>query len=222
MPKKLIAYALPMVTFVLLLAVGSLLRKSGSHSLLSGADYWIYPLQTVLCALLLIGFRREYDFQRRRGILFAIAVGIAVFIMWIAPQACFGFASRTEGFNPEVFATSPGLYWSTVLLRFVRLVVIVPLVEEIFWRGFLLRYFIDEQFDRVPFGTFSWVSFLIVTIIFGCSHSMPDWPAAILTGTIYNGVAYRTKSLFACVVTHAVTNFLLGLWIMQTKQWGFW
>jgi CAAX prenyl protease-like protein len=113
-------------------------------------------------------------------------------------------------------------YWFTVSFRFLRLVVAVPLVEEIFWRGFLLRYFINEDFDRVPFGTFSWLSFAIVTIIFGCSHSLPDWPAALLTGAIFNGVAYYTRSLSACVVTHALTNLLLGLWIMQTKQWGFW
>jgi len=51
---------------------------------------------------------------------------------------------------------------------------------------------------------------------------MADWPAAVITGGLYNLVAYRTKSLFTCVVTHSLTNLLLGVWIMQTKQWGFW
>jgi membrane protease YdiL (CAAX protease family) len=54
------------------------------------------------------------------------------------------------------------------------------------------------------------------------SHASPDWPAAFVTGALYNLVAIRTRSLTACVVTHAVTNLLLGLWIMQTRQWGFW
>ena len=52
--------------------------------------------------------------------------------------------------------------------------------------------------------------------------SSADWPAAALTGALYNFVAYRTRSLSACVLAHALTNALLGLWILRTGQWGFW
>ena len=76
--------------------------------------------------------------------------------------------------------------------------------------------------QRVQVGTFSWLSFSVVTLGFGFSHSAEDRIAALLTGVLYNWVAYRTKSLASCVLVHAVTNFLLGLWIMQTRQWGFW
>ena len=153
---------------------------------------------------------------------FGLAIGVLVFVIWIAPQAFLGFAARTDGFNPDLFVAQPAFFWSTVAFRFLRLVVVVPLVEEIFWRGFLLRYLIDENFDRVTVGTFGWVSFVTVTLAFALAHSMPDWPAAILTGVLYNLVAYRTKSLSSCVIAHALTNLLLGAWIMQTKQWGFW
>jgi uncharacterized protein len=110
----------------------------------------------------------------------------------------------------------------TIVFRFLRLVLVVPLLEEIFWRGFLLRFLVNENFDDVPFGKFSWLSFTIVALAFGFSHPRADWPAAMLTGMLYNWVAYRTKSLSTCVLTHAVTNLLLGLWIMKTGQWGFW
>jgi CAAX prenyl protease-like protein len=66
------------------------------------------------------------------------------------------------------------------------------------------------------------MSFGAVTIGFMLVHSTADWPAAAVTGALYNLVAYRTKSLSACVLAHAVTNLLLGLWIMATRQWGFW
>jgi CAAX prenyl protease-like protein len=169
-----------------------------------------------------IFFWRDYRMQRPAKVVFAIAVGVTVFVLWVAPQQFLGFAPRPGPFNPDVFAARPVWYWATVIFRFLRLVVVVPFVEEIFWRGFLLRYFIKEDFDHVPFGTFSRLSFWIVTALFGFSHSMADWPAALLTGAVYNGVAYRTKSLSSCVLTHALTNLLLGLWIMKTKQWGFW
>lgn len=217
--RKFIAYTAPFVAFVILFAIGSSLRWVGwFHS----PEFWIYPIQAIASGVLLIFFWQEYRWQRPAKPTFTIVVGILVFVLWIAPQQFLQFAPRTEGFNPDVFAGNPAAYWGTVIFRFLRLVVVVPLAEEIFWRGFLLRYPIDEDFEQVPFGTFSWLSFAIVTLLFGFSHSVADWPVAVLTGAIYNGVAYRTKSLSACVLAHATTNLLLGLWIMKTKEWGFW
>jgi CAAX prenyl protease-like protein len=151
-----------------------------------------------------------------------LAIGALVFVIWIAPQQFFGFSPRLVGFDPEAVGRGSTLYWATVVLRFLRLVVVVPLVEEIFWRGFLLRYLVNERFTTIPVGTFSWVSFLGVTLAFGFTHSRPDWIAAFACGALYNVVAYRTGSLASCVIAHALTNLLLGLWIMQTRQWGFW
>jgi uncharacterized protein len=219
---KLAAYVAPMVVFVSLLAVSTGLKIVGSQFWLASAEYWIYPLQTIVCGGLLIWFRPEYDFQRLRNIGFTILVGTFVFVLWISPQQFLGFSPRNAGFNPSIFANQPLLYWSTVALRFLRLIVVVPLIEEIFWRGFLLRFFVQEDFWRVRFGAFSWPSFVIVTLGFGFSHAKEDWIVAWMTGAIYNWVAYRTKSLWSCVVAHAVTNLLLGIWIMTTKQWGFW
>jgi CAAX prenyl protease-like protein len=220
--RKFLAYTAPFVAFVLLLGLGSILQRTSQRFLFSSAEYWIYPVQTIVCGALVIWFWREYHFEPPRGIVFVVATGVFVCVLWVAPQAFLGWPARTLGFNPDIFQANPPLYWTTVGLRFLRLVVVVPLVEEIFWRGFLLRYSINENFERVPIGTFSWPSFLIVALVFGFSHSLADWPAAVLTGAIYNAVAYRTKSLSSCVLTHAVTNLLLGLWIMKTKQWGFW
>jgi uncharacterized protein len=220
--RKLVAYLAPMVVFALLLSLNAALKKIDNRFWLASAEYWIYPLQTILCGGLLIWFRHEYDFQRLQKIAFTFLVGALVFVLWIAPQQFVGFPARNAGFNPDFFANQRLFYWPTIGFRFLRLVAVVPLIEEIFWRGFLLRFLVDEHFERVPFGTFSWGSFLIVVAGFGFSHSADDWIAALLTGAIYNGVAYRTKSLWSCVLAHAVTNLLLGLWIMATKQWGFW
>jgi CAAX prenyl protease-like protein len=217
-----VAYVSPMVLFSALLGLNSLLKKIGSAPWLNSAEYWIYPAQTILCGGLLLWFRREYNFHRLRQPLFSVSTAIFVFLLWISPQAFFGFESRTAGFNPDTFSASSAQYWTAVVLRFGRLVAVVPFMEEIFWRGFLLRFLVEEDFERIPFGSFSWFPFVAVTLAFGFSHSKADWLAAFITGALYNGVAYRTKSLSSCVLTHAVTNLLLGLWIMKTKQWGFW
>ncbi len=220
--RKIIAYVGPFAVFVGFLAVNELLHKIDNYTWLTHAEFWIYPLQTIVCGVLVIFFWREYEFTAPRGVFFGVAVAIVTFIIWISPQAFFGYAARVEGFNPNFFADNPTLYWLTIAFRFLRLVIVVPLVEEIFWRGFLLRYLIDNHFTRVAIGTFSWFSFLAVTILFMLMHAKPDWPAAIVCGALFNLVAYRSRSLATCVLTHAITNLLLGLWIMRTAQWGFW
>ncbi len=220
---KLAAYTGPMIVFVASLAFVSVLKLAGSDAFwLRSPEYWVYPLQIFVCGAVLLWFWRHYEFHRLARVALVIAVGVLVFLLWIAPQAWLGFAPRTDGFNPEVFTANSAGYWATVLLRFVRLVIVVPLVEEIFWRGFLLRYLINEKFTAVPFGSFSWLSFAVVILGFTFAHSSADWIAAALTGALYNFVAYRTKSLSSCVLVHALTNLLLGLYIMNTKQWGFW
>jgi CAAX prenyl protease-like protein len=221
-PGKLLAFTLPMAVFLLLLAAIGLLRKGGGAFWLASPEFWIYPLQTILCGALLLWFWREYELRAARRIIFTLVIALVVFALWIAPQTLLGFAPRLDGFNPQVFADQPAAFWTTIVFRFLRLVVVVPLVEEIFWRGFLLRYFINEEFHAVPIGAFSWLSFGLVTAGFALAHSPADWIAALITGALYNSVAYRTKSLASCVLAHSVTNLFLGLWIMKTGQWGFW
>jgi CAAX prenyl protease-like protein len=220
--RKLIAFTLPMAVFVVLLGVTGGGHGPDSVSWLSYPAYWTYPAQTVVCGALLWWFWSDYQFRAPGKVWFALLIGVVVCALWISPQQFFGFEPRRIGFDPDVFAAQPGLYWGTVVFRFLRLVVVVPLVEEVFWRGFLLRYLINERFTTIAIGTFSWLSFLVVTLAFGFAHSRADWVAALVCGALYNLVACRTRSLASCVVAHATTNLLLGLWIMQTRQWGFW
>jgi CAAX prenyl protease-like protein len=219
------AYLAPFFIFLALLALGSALAHlfdGYSFWMASAPRYWIFPLQTVVCAGLLLCWWRSFDLKAPTGVATALGIGIVAFVAWIAPVQWLGAAPRLDGFDPWFFGTSGWPCAANIGMRFLRLVVIVPLVEEIFWRGFLLRYLVNEDFTKVPIGTFTWPSFGLVTAGFCLEHSYSDWPAAILTGVLYNLVAYRTRSLSACVLAHAVTNALLGWYVMHTGQWGFW
>ena len=233
--RELLAYAGPFFLFVLLNGLPGLLRSGAPSPQTplwhSAPELWVYPLQTLLCAGTLFYFRRDYPPARLPTSLaiFGVVVGLVVFAIWVSPQAIFQAAPRTGGgFDPTLLAVPPGsegggaLYWASVALRFVRLVAVVPVLEEIFWRAFLLRYLVREDFLAVPFGTWTPLSFGAVTLGFMLEHSLPDWPAALVTGLLYNLVAVRTRSLPACVAAHAVTNALLGGYVMYTHQWGFW
>ena len=221
------AYFAPFFAFfgVLILGNGVAHIFDGySFWMVSAPRYWVYPLQTALCAGLLAHAWRWYPMEapRAAGLAIGFGAGLLAFLLWIGPQQFLGQAPRMDGFDPTFFGGSGWPYAVHLGLRFLRLVVVVPLVEEIFWRGFLLRYLIRDDFTRIPIGTFSWFSFSIVTVGFVVEHSPADWAAAAITGILYNLVAYRTRSLSACVLAHAVTNALLGAYVLRTGQWGFW
>jgi CAAX prenyl protease-like protein len=224
--RALWAYVLPFAVFMGGLALISLVQSfapaENAPLWLAEPKYWVFPLQTVFCGALLVWFWKAYEWGAKWHVITAVLTGLVVLALWISPQWLLGAEQRTDGFNPGLFAGSAALYWGTLILRFIRLVVIVPLLEEIFWRGFLLRYLIKEDFTKVSFGTFSWFSFGVVTVMFGLAHFGPDFIPALLTGAIYNLLAVKTRSLACCVLAHAVTNLGLGLYIMQTGQWGFW
>lgn len=229
--SPIFAYTAPFVVFMLLLALVPLAAKmlpASGNAWFSQPEFIVYPIQTILCGALLLYTRRKVEF---RGIAYPsviFAVGFFVFAIWTAPQFFHWIPPRTDGFNPDVFPANSFSYWATVGMRFLRLVIVVPLLEEIFWRGFLMRFLISEPFEKVPFGTYQTKAFIITVIAFGLAHygnsALPgqDFYAAIITGIIYNGVACLTKSLGSCIFVHAVTNLFLGLYIMFTKQWGFW
>jgi uncharacterized protein len=223
--RPLWAHALPFLAFMLFLAFDSVLTTVFQDSgmlWLAQPKYWIYPLQTLVCGGLVVWFWKEYDFGSVRAWPMGVLAGLVALVLWVSPQAFFEFPPRTGGFNPDLFASQPTIYWLNLIARFARMVIVVSLVEEIFWRGFVMRFLINEDFKKVPFGAYTPLSFFGVAILFTLEHGMSDWPAAILTGLIYNGLAVRSKSLWACIVAHGVTNFGLGLYTVATKQWGFW
>ena len=239
------AHIAPLVVFMGFLMLLEGLRAIGFSSADSSAvwwhrqpELWLYPVQTIVTLLVLAAYWRQYEFRPFRGISLAVAAGLVGIAVWIAPGCLFermhmsagplqflGFTSRA-GEAPAVLAPQhqSGLYWLTVAMRFVRLVIAVPLAEEIFWRGFLMRYLTQLEGDywKVPFGTFHWRSFAGVTTGFVLIHASVDYFGAAVFGVLMYWVTVKTKSLTACVVMHAIANLLLGVYVLATQQWGYW
>ncbi|MEQ9410276.1 MAG: CAAX prenyl protease-related protein [Fuerstiella sp.] len=238
------AHVLPLGVFLLMLSVPDLLGLGADRAAPDAAwyvarpEHWLFPLQTIVCFALLVVFRRYYQFTPHTGWLLAAAAGAAAIVLWIAPGYLFesvqlgegwwkylGLAPRVDGFDPTfIKESSETWYVAAVAMRMLRLVVLVPLVEEIFWRGFLMRYLVDPDGDfwKVPFGTFDRRSLVLVTAMFVIIHAPVDYLAAAIYGLLAYWIAVRTKSLSACVVMHATANLLLGIYILTTERWGYW
>ncbi len=107
-----------------------------------------------------------------------------------------------------------------VAVRLLGLVVLVPLIEELFWRSFLMRWVIDQDFARVPIGRVTPLAAGVTSVAFGLAH--PEWLPGLITGLAWAWLVWRTKSLSACVVSHAVANLALGLYVIATGDWKYW
>jgi len=233
------AFIAPLAVFLFLLTLADWLRveNPGLPWHQRAPELWIYPLQCVVCLGLLWFWRRHYQFGpwSKKAIAWAIALGLLGIGFWIWPTALFerdwlnfrpwtwlGVQDRREGFDPTQVDVE--FYGPVVLLRFLRLVIVVPLVEEIFWRGFLMRALIDDgkRFEETPFGTFGWPSVLVTTVLFAAVHQPVDWAAALVFGALMAWLTVRQKSLGACVLMHAVANLILGIYVVGMRLWGLW
>ena len=221
--RKLIAFTLPMAVFVFCSALPAEAIEAGRRvSWLSYPAYWMYPGQTVICGALLFWFWRDYEFRAPAKVWFALRAGLVVFALWITPQQFLGFEPRLVGFDPDLFAARP-----VTVLGDGRFSFFAACDRRAASRRSFLAWISPPLSDqRAIYDSRDWDLLLAlvrrVTIAFGFAHSRPDWIAALICGAVYNLVAYRTRSLASCVLAHATTNLLLGIWIMQTRQWGFW
>ncbi len=174
---------------------------------------WLYPVKTFAVAGALWWFRREYVEMRRGMAWLGIGVGLVAIVIWIAIDPLYPKLSHAAPFDPS------GRY-GFIAVRVFGAVAVVPLMEELFWRAFLIRWLVKEDFKSVPVGTFTWPSFLITVALFGAEHN--QWLAGLICGALYNWLLYRTRCVWSCVVAHAVSNAALAAWVLVTGDWKFW
>jgi uncharacterized protein len=213
-----IAYVLPMALFMIITA---LVEPYAVKQFVP-----IYCAKVVLVTAALFATYRVWkgDVQiSLRGVIPGIIIGLLIIWLWIVldpytPQLKL-LGSRTE-YNPYKEIASPIVRNVFLGFRFFGLVIMVPIMEEIFWRSFLIRYITNENFRQVPMGTFSAGAFAAVAIAFALAH--PEWLAALICAILLGVLLKYTRSLWACIVAHAVANLVLGIYVVQTQQWKFW
>jgi uncharacterized protein len=211
-------YIVPFAAFMAMLAFRSQLHLGR----------WEYPIWTLLVSAILLFYSRSVIDLRVSHPAGTIALGLAVFAVWIAPDLLWpGYRShwlfenqitgRAASSVPEAFRGD----WLVLTFRFLRAAAVVPIVEELFWRGWLMRWTINPDIRKTPLGTYTAESFWICAFLFASEHGA-YWEVGLIAGIAYNWWMIRTKSLGDCILAHAVTNACLSVYVLWSGNWQYW
>lgn len=214
-----VPWVLPFAVFMVLLAVAP---KLGLPPLAELAIRLLLP--AVAVALV----SRHLLSWRFTSAGLSVLVGVGVFVLWVAPDVLIAgwrdhwifqnsIVGRLEATLPPEARTD----WLALSLRILRAAVVVPIVEELFWRGWLMRWIINPDFGKVPLGTYAHGAFWITAALFALEHGS-YWEVGFLAGAVYNWWMVRTKNLNDLILAHAVTNACLAAFVLGTGRWEFW
>jgi CAAX prenyl protease-like protein len=185
--------------------------------------FWLYAVQLAVVAALLAWFAPAYGELRggartaARDWAVGLAVGAAVFVLWINLDFPWAQIATGRGVAGELAAGDRPM--AGVALRVLGAVVLVPVIEELFWRSFLARWLARPAFLEVDPRSLGWRPIVLTAVVFGAEHHL--WLAGIVAGLAYGWLYRRTGGLWPVIAAHALTNALLEGWVHRTGSWHF-
>ena len=220
--SPLLARVAPFAVFVLLTALQDRFGEV--------ARYWIYLGKTLAGAGMLAVVWKHIAELEWRVNWEAVAVGVVVFALWVGLDdliARLGWPEYPKmkisgpAWNPQAeFGPGSTLAIFFIVVRIAGTALVVPFLEEVFFRSFVYRYLAGKDFLAVPLGKFLPLPFVVTSVLFGLEHR--EWLAGILCGFAYQGLVIWKGRLGDAVTAHGITNFLLGLWVVWKGAWQFW
>jgi CAAX prenyl protease-like protein len=214
-----IPYVVPFLSFLAFLAVDRFLPFGPE---------WNYAIRFAVVIGLLIWLSLPVISWRFSNLIGSVLLGVAVFAIWVGPDILWPayrqswlFSNSIVGAPKSSLAAGVKVSGIFILFRVLASVVNVPILEELFWRGWLMRWLIATDFKKVPLGAYQAQSFWIVAVLFASEHGS-YWDVGLITGVLYNWWMIRTKSLADCILSHAVTNACLAAYVLTRDQWQYW
>ena len=222
-PMDFWAYLIPMGIFMLFTWIGSTWKQFFVPS---------YICKAIIVPVALLILWKHYTKIRWDHWLLGIVFGILGLVQWVGMEKLLMsqdwlFWTRmsrnvvAEAFNPFEHFDSPGAMWTFIAIRWAAASLVVPVMEELFWRDFLWRSIAaPNDFKLAQVGEYDRNALLLVPLFFATVHV--QWLTAIVWGFMVSLLLLRTKSLGACIIMHGVTNFFLGVYVLHTREWFFW
>jgi len=218
-PSPTVSYTAPFAVYLGFLAL---------HSVLPLPPRVDEPLRLIVLSLVIwMASRHVLDFRISRWTA-SIALGVAIFAIWILPDALFPgyrhsviFQNALTGKTTSTLAPGAITDPLILILRTLRSFALVPILEELFWRGWLMRWVIDQDFTKVPLGTYARSAFWIAALLFAAEHG-PYWDVGLVAGILFNYWMVRTRSLGDLILSHAVANLSLSAYVIAAGKWEYW
>jgi uncharacterized protein len=186
-----------------------------------------YPIRVVVVTVVLLLWSRPLVHLKASRPLASTAIGLLVCLIWVGPDLLWpGYRSHWlfQNFLTGVAASSVSEHHRTagafLLWRLAGLVLLVPVIEELFWRAWLMRYIVSRDFERIPLGAYSAAAFWIGALLFASEHG-PYWDVGFAAGIAFNWWMIRTRNLADCILAHAVTNACLGAYVLAFSKWEY-
>jgi exosortase E/protease (VPEID-CTERM system) len=179
----------------------------------------LYPVRVAVVGTVLWIFRHEFRWHEASVSPVAVGLGVAVFAVWMLLAPMTVDAAEVARQDPAQLGPIWGEVW--LLLRVVGYTMTVPIAEELAFRGFLARRLISVDVERVPPGTFTWLSFLGSSLAFGALHQAA-WIPGTVAGMAFAAALYHRRRLGDAIVAHATTNALLTVYVIGTGSWASW
>jgi CAAX prenyl protease-like protein len=210
---------LPFAAYLSFFLVGDVLARLGVDA---ASLRWLYAVKVMLVAGLLALFWREYSELKVKAmsatvVLTALAAGVAVFFLWINLHAGWMVIGESAGFDPR---TNGAIDWPLVAIRIAGAALVVPVMEELFWRSFVMRWIDKPDFLSLDPAQAGLRGFCISVVLFGFEHNL--WLAGIVAGVAYSVLFMRHRTIWSPILAHAVTNGMLGAWVVMTGAWSYW
>jgi exosortase E/protease (VPEID-CTERM system) len=179
-----------------------------------------YPARVIAVMVAFLIYRRSYTELHLKWSWEALATGCGVFVLWMVMERYGATASSGTSIRSGLASLPPGWATAWLIFRVVGSVLMVPLAEELAFRGYLTRRLIAADFQSIPPGRMTWWSFLGSSLLFGMLHGR--WFAGTLAGMAY-ALAYRRRGELAdAVLAHGVTNGLIAITVLTTGSWSLW
>jgi CAAX prenyl protease-like protein len=145
---------------------------------------------------------------------------VAVFVVWIGLERSI-YPSAGAGMPVALAGATAGTRMAWISIRALAAATTVAVAEELAFRGFLLRRLMQEDFEAIPFGRFTWPALLVSSIAFGVLHG-GRWIGGTVAGLLYGFAMIRRGRLGDAVIAHATTNAIVAVYVVGWSQWQLW
>ncbi len=189
-------------------------------SALSHGFETLYPIRIGIVAVVIGYYRSIYRTLAWGGSWQAVMTGVLVFVMWILLEPTQTDNDKVASLTDQL-AKLPEVWMITwVVFRVLGSVIVIPIVEEFAFRGYLLRKLIDHEIVKVSPTQFTWLSFIVSSVLFGLLHGR--WLAGTLAGMAFAVAVYRRGKIGDAILAHGVANALIAASVLILGKWSLW